>query len=203
MPRPSNTQQRRREIADALARLMATEGYDGASIAAIAREAGVATGAVHYHFESKAEILSDLVERLVEAARHRISSRAATAADPRERLTAILDGLLATGDDARPQDVAVWSLVAAEAVRNDEVRQVYSDWTEQAADALQQAFADACRAEHRTAAGAKRAAVALLALTEGYYTLAAAAPESVAQGSAAPSARRIAHALLDAQPGAA
>jgi TetR/AcrR family transcriptional regulator, transcriptional repressor of bet genes len=200
MPRPSNTQERRREIASALARVMARTGYDGASIAAIAAEAGVAAGGVHYHFGSKAEILTDLVDRLVGVARSRIEARLERADTARDRLLAILDGLLDAGGDAEPDAVAVWSLIAAEAVRNEDVRGLYGGWLGQVADRLRASFVAACEEEGRSATGAPRAATSLVALVEGYYAVAAGAPGLIAAGSAAPAARHVALALLDQQP---
>ena len=203
MPRPSNTTERRRQIGDALARVMAASGYDGASVAAIAAEAGVATGAVHYHFASKEEILVDLVERLVRTAAARIERRVEEAGTARERLAAILDGLLDAARDPDPHAVALWSLVAAEATRNDAVRAVYEPWVAGAADRLRREFAAACRAERRSAAGASAVAAGLVSLVEGYYAVAAGAPAVIPRGSAAPTARQIASALVDAQPEAA
>jgi TetR/AcrR family transcriptional regulator, transcriptional repressor of bet genes len=200
MSRPSNTRARRREIASALARVMARTGYDGASIAAIAAEAGVAAGGVHYHFGSKAEILTDLVDRLVGVARSRIEARLARADTARDRLLAILDGLLDAGGDAEPDAVAVWSLIAAEAVRNEDVRGLYGGWLGQVADRLRASFVAACEEEGRSATGAPRAATSLVALVEGYYAVAAGAPGLIAAGSAAPAARHVALALLDQQP---
>lgn len=200
MPAPSNTEQRREEIAFALARVMARTGYDRASVNAIAAEAGIAAGGVHYHFGSKAEILIDLIERLVATAEERVERRAARADGPRTRLAAILDGLLVLGEDAEPGAVALWALIGAEAVRDEEVRAAYSAWIARARDRLRDAYADACRAEGRSAVGASRAAATLIALVEGYYAVAAGAPGVVPAGSAAPAARQIALALLDAQP---
>jgi TetR/AcrR family transcriptional repressor of bet genes len=200
MPAPSNTQQRREEVAFALARVMARHGYDGASVTAIAKEAGIASGGIHYHFDSKAEILIELIERLVATARARIARRLEAAATPRARLTAILDALLDLDADADPDAVAVWALVGAEAVRNPEVRELYRGWLAQAHDVLRNEFARTCRTEGRQSTGATRAAAALLALVEGYYAVAAGAPGVLPPGSAAPAARRIAHALLDTQP---
>ncbi len=179
---------------------MAREGYDGASVAAIAREAGVAAGGVHYHFASKAEILVDLVERLVVVAEQRVDDRVARARDGRGRLAAILDGLLALDATADPAAIATWSLVGVEAVRNEEVRAVYAAWVTRARDRLRDAFAAACREEGRSARGATEAAGALVALVEGFFAVAAGAPSAIAPGSAAPAARRLAFALLDAQP---
>jgi TetR/AcrR family transcriptional repressor of bet genes len=199
MPAPSNTEQRREEIAQALARVMAKEGYDGATVGAIAREAGVAAGGVHYHFASKLEILTYLIERLVAAAQRRIDDRVARAADDRERFTATLDGLLALGADAEPGAVAVWALIGAEAIRNEEVGRLYAEWLATARERLRAGFASACRAEGRSGAGATRTAATLVALVEGYYAVAAGAPGVIPAGSAAPSTRFIAGALLDAQ----
>src|SRR5262249_1322148 len=61
MGRPSNREQRRREILQAFAKVLADHGYAGATIAAVATEAGVAPGLVHHHFESKAELTGSLL----------------------------------------------------------------------------------------------------------------------------------------------
>ena len=200
MARPSNTKEKREEICLALTRVMARTGYDGATVSAIAAEAGVASGGVHYHFASKGEILIELVNRLVGSAETRIQMRTSQAAGAREELFAILDGLLDTQDDSDSAAVAVWALIGAEAVRNQDVRRVYGSWIARARERLRKAFTEACRAEGRSAQGATRAAAALIALVEGYYTIAAGAPSVIPPGSAAPSSRQIAAALLEQQP---
>lgn len=80
MPRPTNTSDRRAQIIDALIAVMATQGYDGASIGDIARHAGLAPGLVHYHFDSKLEILVEAVRTI--AARHEAALDARTAGTP-------------------------------------------------------------------------------------------------------------------------
>ena len=56
MSRPSNTEARRGQIVDAMVQVLAREGYEGASVQAVARVAGLAPGLVHYHFRRKLEI---------------------------------------------------------------------------------------------------------------------------------------------------
>src|SRR3954470_3511156 len=68
MPRPSNTEERRAQITRALVKVMAKRGYDGASVADIARAARLTPGLVHYHFKSKRDILLAVLRDLV--ARH-------------------------------------------------------------------------------------------------------------------------------------
>jgi TetR/AcrR family transcriptional regulator, transcriptional repressor of bet genes len=115
MGRPSNRELRRQEILAAFARVLADHGYAGATIARIAAEAGVAPGLVHHHFESKAEILSGLVQDLIARFRGRIRARGTEESDP---LLAYVDAALAL--DARADLVAAkcWVGVFAEAVRD-------------------------------------------------------------------------------------
>ena len=91
MGRPSNTDERRREITTALRRVMARTGWDGATVADVAREAGIAPGGVHYHFASKLEILLALIDDLVRDHAAVVDARVAAAGDdPWARLFASL-----------------------------------------------------------------------------------------------------------------
>ena len=56
MARPSNTEERRQQIVEGLLRVMAERGYERASIAEIAKAAGLSPGLVHYHFTEKQEL---------------------------------------------------------------------------------------------------------------------------------------------------
>jgi AcrR family transcriptional regulator len=53
---PEETRER---LVDAAARVVGTKGYERATVAEIAREAGVTTGAIYVHYGSKAELLVD------------------------------------------------------------------------------------------------------------------------------------------------
>lgn len=54
-------QDKKQKIIAAAARVMAEKGYEKASIKDIAREADITPGLVHYYFQNKEEILSDLL----------------------------------------------------------------------------------------------------------------------------------------------
>lgn len=73
MGRPSNRAERRAQILDAFARVLADHGYAGATIAAIAAEADLTPGLLHHHFESKEEMLSALLDVLITGFRSRVS----------------------------------------------------------------------------------------------------------------------------------
>lgn len=113
MGRPSNRDERRRQILAAFARVLAHHGFAGATIAAIAQEAGVTPGLVHYHFESKAELLDALVGALVRGFRERVHEREGEG-DP---LLAYGDAALALDERADRTAARCWVGVFAEALR--------------------------------------------------------------------------------------
>ena len=103
-------------------KVMAKRGYDGASIADIAKAARLTPGLVHYHFKNKQEILLAALRDLV--ARHaqpRGPARAA-AGDPAAALSAFIDFHLGLGADADPEALACWILLSGEALREPKVR---------------------------------------------------------------------------------
>jgi TetR/AcrR family transcriptional repressor of bet genes len=63
--RRSVREQRRAEITRALARVLAAHGQGGATMAAVAAEAGIAPGLLHHHFAHKQDLYAALLDRLV------------------------------------------------------------------------------------------------------------------------------------------
>jgi len=57
MPKQVDHEERRREIAAAVLRLVTTRGVEAASLRTVASEAGVSMGAVQHYFTTKAEML--------------------------------------------------------------------------------------------------------------------------------------------------
>jgi TetR/AcrR family transcriptional repressor of bet genes len=186
--RPSNTTERRSQIVDALAGLLGTHSYAEASVGRIAREAGLTTGLVHYHFGSKREILLALVDRLVDAWRERLRSRVDGARGPVRRIRAVVDATLAVGDDADPDAAALWTTLGAEAARQPDVaarvRIVLRDLHSQLVEDLEMLDV---REPDRTAR-------ALLAAMEGTFRLAAMG--LVPAGEGADGVHRLVDALL-------
>ena len=183
---------------------MSRQGYERASVAAIAAEAGLVPGLVHYHFQSKLDILVALVDLLRERLAARIQACLAAAGDggPRTRLGAFLDAHVATGPGADPRAVACWVSVAAEAIREPEVRAVYQRVVEAALDELSGLVSAVFASEGRRIAGleARAMAASLYAAIQGAYQLATAAPDATPKGFAAPALHRLAEALLGPAP---
>src|SRR5262245_30499357 len=123
MPRPSNTEERRAQITGALMKVMATRGYDGASIADIAKAARLTPGLVHYHFKSKQEILLAALHDLVSRHDANLSARLESLdGDPITEIAAFIDFHLGLGAGADPEALACWILLSGEALRDHKVR---------------------------------------------------------------------------------
>ncbi|HVY28741.1 MAG TPA: TetR family transcriptional regulator [Polyangiaceae bacterium] len=114
MSRPSNREQRRAELVAAFARVMSTHGYAGATIAAVAAEAGVAPGLVHHHFDDKADLLRALLDALIDGFRARTRSYDSES-DP---LLSYVDAALRLDERSDLVAAKCWVGVFAEAIRD-------------------------------------------------------------------------------------
>lgn len=112
----------REEILDAATRIMAERGYAATSLSVLSRETGLPKSAVYHHFQSKAGLLSAVMER--GAYEFFAAMRAAQAGGPeggtpRERLAWFLlrtgEAFLARPDFLRLHLLLVMSAEAAEA----------------------------------------------------------------------------------------
>jgi TetR/AcrR family transcriptional regulator, transcriptional repressor of bet genes len=197
MPRPSNTQERQAQITAALLKVMAKRGYDGASIAEIARAARLTPGLVHYHFRNKQQILLAALGELV--ARHDAGLEARLEKafrDPVAEVAAFVDFHLGLGADTDPQALACWVLLSGEALREPKVRVDF----EKALAGMSARIAEVIRrgVEQRVfvCESVEAAASALVAAIQGYFVLAATARDVIPRGSAALSTKRMAEGLL-------
>ncbi len=198
MARPSNKDERREQIAEALLAVMARQGYEGASVAAVARQARVAVGLAHYHFRDKREILLLALERLGQRQEARVTARVEAAGDdPRAQLDAWLEAHLGVAS-AAPVDLACWVMAGGEALRDPEVRRVHASVVVASVDGLTRIVRRGIAAGvfQATKPEARAIAVALGALVQGYFTVASVAPELPPAGSALKAARAMAGGLL-------
>jgi TetR/AcrR family fatty acid metabolism transcriptional regulator len=93
------TEQRKAQILSAAAKVFAAKGYDRATIADIAREAGIAEGSIYNYFKNKQDLLvslpRQLIEPTIEATRARVSMTSfAESSPPEEILRGIAQNLI-------------------------------------------------------------------------------------------------------------
>lgn len=168
---------------------MAERGYERASISDVAKEAGLKSGLVHYHYPSKLEILLDLVERLAKNHGRRLDEAVdAAGPDPIDALDAVIDGCLAI-DRANPDALAVWTALGGETLKEPEVQKRF----EAAMRTLRDRLRDILRR-----AGVKKTetvAAAIVAAIQGYLVL-GVTTDLVPSNTAAPCVKKMARGLL-------
>ncbi len=200
MSRRPNSEQRRSEIVHALQTVMAEHGYEKATIQLIAQQAGLAPGLLHYHFKTKAEILLALVTTLAELSQQRYLAFAESAASAEEKLHAYINARLGKGPGADPSAVAAWVMIGAEAVRQTEVRQVYQQAVGTEMALIQGLLSAYLKDQGKPIKNVRRLAAGLLALMEGAFLLACAAPEVMPTGYAASLAIQLIQRHVAAEP---
>lgn len=170
MGRPSERPRRRSEITAAFARVLASRGHAGASVAAIAEAAGVSAGLIHHHFRDKADLFGSLLDHL--SARFRQRSGRGEAAE------AWIDGALGLGPGADPVEARAWVGLIAEAMREPHL---LARLRRRVGGELAALEAGGCSREQ---------AAAVLSLTVGALVLGALGTDLPA-GFAAPAAHRL------------
>jgi TetR/AcrR family transcriptional repressor of bet genes len=185
MGRKSVREERRAELTRAFARVLATHGYAGATIAAVAEEAAVAPGLVHHHFASKHDLLESLLDDLMDRFRrraHRFEDDERV--DP---LDAYLSAALALDGTADTVAARCWVGVLAEAVREPALFARMRRLLDGEIGAIQRRAGGRLRVED---------ASAVLAFVLGALMFGAFAPRKTS-GFAAPAARAFARALVE------
>jgi TetR/AcrR family transcriptional regulator, transcriptional repressor of bet genes len=198
MARPLNTSARRQQIAQALLTVMATRGYDGATIAAIAEEAKLAPGLIHYHFTNKREILLEAISQLTALFESRFAHLAASTETPHARLCAFVDARLAMGYGADSAAVAAWVVIGAEAVRQPDAKAAYQIAMTAQRDALEQLLADYA-GQRLSAEALNRLAAIILATMEGVFQLSISAEEIMPRNYAAQTVMQVIERFVKGQ----
>lgn len=200
MPARTNTEERRAQIVDGLLSVMASAGYEGATIVAIGKAAGLASGLVHYHFATKDEVLLALVERLVAGVMARYEARVTPTSGAQARLHAWIDAHVALGKDGDPRAVVAWSLVGAEAVRNVAVKAAYQRAIEQEIAFTKELVKAALDAQGKGTVQAKRIAATAVSAMEGALRIGAVTEGVLPGGFAATMIKRLVDGLIDGEP---
>ena len=181
MGRPSLRRERRAEITAAFARVLARRGYAGATIAAVADEAGVAPGLVHHHFRDKGDLLDSLLDALIVRFRWRTGVKEEGA----DALSAWLGAALDLDGTSDLVEARCWVGVLAEAARDPALGEKVRRLVDTEIEALR-------RRSGGRLDGPSGGAV--LAFVLGALVLGAFAPARVA-GFASPAARKLAEAF--------
>ena len=135
MPKVVHHEQRRREIAEAVWRVIRRNGVEGASVRTVAQEAGWSAGALRHYFGTQSELLDFAIELAAERVRQRIGALE-LADDPRRAVEQLLCELLPLDDERRAEN-EVWLAFTARALIDPQLRVRYAE--------IDEALRAACR----------------------------------------------------------
>lgn len=160
------------KILAAAARVIAEQGLAGVRMAGIAKAAGVSTGLLHYHFDTKerlfAEVLvwSDKRSDVLDQEARRDDGRR-----PPERLAAYLDRCLPS-DEQLEQDWLLWQELSSMCLRHPELGQVGVDLYDHLYDTAESIIDDGVASGdfHPPEGGSRIVAEAAIAMCDGLGT---------------------------------
>jgi AcrR family transcriptional regulator len=129
MPKHVDHEQRRRELADAVCRVIAREGVETVSLRLVAVEAGWSIGSMRYYFATKAELLAFALRHVADRIAERLARRA-LAGRPLERLRAVLAELLPLDGERREEHLVWLAFVARASVDSSLAGQAQDVWNQ-------------------------------------------------------------------------
>ncbi len=135
VPKVVDAEQRRSAIADATITVIARSGVDHATLANVAREAGLVIGSVRHYFASQPEMvsyamrwLSDRIAgRVLRIAQPVISDAEGLAPDRRRAITDAVFCELLPLDEPRQRETMAWLALSVTAVNRPDLRPVVDE----------------------------------------------------------------------------
>lgn len=175
MPRFVDVEERREELTDAAARLIARAGIGAATMRDVAAEAGLSTGSLTHYFSDKRELLLCTFQASLGRRRVVAGNRSK---EPAQALRASLEGALPLDDDRR-RHWMVTVAFCAQAAGDDELataqRDAYREFRDNVARLVE-------KAELATGTEAQSLAERLIATVDGIAVQALFDPETWTAG---------------------
>jgi AcrR family transcriptional regulator len=128
------------DIMDAAYRALCDHGYADVTMQAIADEADRSTAALHYHYDTKHDLLVAFLDHLYDRFADRLD--AADEGDPVERLLGVVDAVATPPDDADRRFATAVLEIKAQAPYDDDFRDRLAEFDRLLHDRLRDAIAD-------------------------------------------------------------
>lgn len=155
---------RRTEILEATCRVVVERGFGGTRIADVAEQLDVSTGLIHYHFDSKDQLLAEAFSYAAEEDLARLRADIGTAPTPIDKLDAAF--AMFEPEDGHPS-WGLWIDAWGEAMRVKELAAISRSLDVEWKDALEQVIRDGVASGEFTCADPRAAAWRLAALMDG------------------------------------
>jgi AcrR family transcriptional regulator/acyl-CoA thioesterase FadM len=182
----------RGELLAAARRVIHREGFAGATVGEITREAGASLGLLNYHFGSKDEILAEAFEEIAHGELEELEEIARRPDPPAQRLAAYLD----SSDWGDRESWTLWLDAWADAARVEALRRTLARYARGWRAALAEVLADGARRGAWACPDPEESASVIVAMIDGVGLQAMLHPAEVTPERAAAWCRRIVEAEL-------
>lgn len=129
--RPSVERERRVQLTQAAARVIARKGYVAATLRDVADEAGTSTGTLNYYYQGKDDLFAATLRAASERFQGELAAAVAAASSPRDKLVAMARAATPADPSGR-EGHAVWIDFWAQAARDESLRElnqrIYARW---------------------------------------------------------------------------
>lgn len=131
---------RRRQIVDAARTATLRLGLHDVRVSDVAAELGVSTGLIHYHFDTKDELIEEMLRQTASEEVAAVRTSVAALDDPTDRLAEAVERYLPSS--RRDPSWLMWIDVWGEALRDDKLRHVSEELDQAWVDLLTEVVAD-------------------------------------------------------------
>jgi AcrR family transcriptional regulator len=111
----------RRQVLEAAVQALAKGGYAKTSVSDIARAAGMSKGAVHYHFDSKDDLIAKVLEHCASMTRENVRNAWEAEGHPAEKIRRVVHEMRAMRKNGSPE-LRVLADLAAQGMHDDRLR---------------------------------------------------------------------------------
>lgn len=125
MPKLGMGPLRRQQLVGAAIAVIHEQGFSRATVARIARQAGISSGMVHHYFESKEDLLFATMRHLLAELRTDAVTRLSRATGPDQRIRAIIDACFGEGQFDE-QVFSAWLALYGNARQSGRLRKIVS-----------------------------------------------------------------------------
>ncbi|MBI2245743.1 MAG: TetR/AcrR family transcriptional regulator [Nocardioides sp.] len=141
MPKAVDVADRRREIAHAALRLIATKGYGAMTLRAVAAELNGSLTLVTHYYANRAALLEGMASQLMGEYDDDLERMERGVNDPWQRLGQFLQWMIPLDEDAVVEERARIILAAETRGRNPEIQQILDTWDREMRRAMRQRVA--------------------------------------------------------------
>jgi AcrR family transcriptional regulator len=119
----------RQQVLDAAIRALAERGYAHTSVSDIAAAAGMSKGAVHYHFESKDDLIAQVLAACADSMRERVRAAWDAPGEPQEKVRRALEAMTESRKQRSPE-MRVLADLMAQGIYDEKLRKALSNMFE-------------------------------------------------------------------------